>query len=75
MSELDYYTIMESRIRFLAKKYDPHNKFPVEWQKKREEQDKILGENLSPEQEEKKSLKKKRQQFAEAMYSFVSILF
>jgi hypothetical protein len=39
MSELDYYTIMESRIKFLAQKYDPNNKFPVEWEKKRDEEE------------------------------------
>ena len=26
MEQLDYYTIMESRIKYYAKKYDPQNK-------------------------------------------------
>lgn len=27
MKELDYYTIMEKRITYYAKKYDPHDRY------------------------------------------------
>jgi hypothetical protein len=27
MNNLDYYTVMESRIKYFAQKYDPQNKF------------------------------------------------
>jgi hypothetical protein len=27
MEHLDYYTVMESRIKYFARKYDPQNKF------------------------------------------------
>jgi hypothetical protein len=36
MEEPDYYTVMESRIKFLAWKYDPENKFHLEWEKERD---------------------------------------
>jgi hypothetical protein len=39
MKEFDYYSVMEPRIKYLAKKYDPYNRFPLEWEKKRAIQD------------------------------------
>lgn len=29
MAKLDYYTVMQKRIEYLAKKYDPLNKFSI----------------------------------------------
>jgi len=37
MEHNDYYSIMEKRIKHLSGKYDPLNKFPLEWKKKMEE--------------------------------------
>jgi len=38
VEDFDYYTVMEKRIKYLSKKYDPNKKFPLEWELKREEQ-------------------------------------
>ena len=38
MAEFDYYSIMEKRINYLSKKYDPFNKFSREWEKITEKQ-------------------------------------
>jgi hypothetical protein len=27
MTELDYYSVMQKRIEYFAKKYDPHNRY------------------------------------------------
>jgi hypothetical protein len=27
MAELDYYSVMQKRIEYFAKKYDPHNRY------------------------------------------------
>jgi hypothetical protein len=37
MEHLDYYLVMEKRIKYLSLKYDPLNKFPLEWKIKAEQ--------------------------------------
>jgi hypothetical protein len=58
MKEFDYYSVMEPRIKYLAKKYDPNNRFPVEWEKKREIQDFSSLIKPEPEKHEKKRISK-----------------
>lgn len=35
--EEDYYTVMKGRISYFSQKYDPHNRYPLEWEEKRNE--------------------------------------
>ncbi|GEM_PF-2803936 len=37
MEHNDYYSVMEKRIKYLSAKYDPLNRFPLEWKSKMEE--------------------------------------
>ena len=44
MEHLDYYSVMEKRIKYLSLKYDPLNKFPLEWKIKAEQPEEPLIE-------------------------------
>lgn len=62
MAELDYYSVMQKRIDYFAKKYDPYNRYSVK--------NEILPEKVTEEKQRK--LRKK----ISAGYSHViSILF
>jgi hypothetical protein len=71
MEEPDYYTVMESRIKFLARKYDPENKFHLEWEKER---DSLLLPVSEVEEEEEELYKSPViNRFAQIMSSVVAL--
>lgn len=68
MENFDYYSLMEKRIKYLSKKYDPLNKFPVRWEQMREMPDCSTGQ-------EPLAKKKIKKQLVEAFNSVIAFLF
>ena len=69
MQNNDYYSVMEVRIKYLAKKYDPSNKFPLEWEVKKEEE----IDHPPMREPAKKSLVIRK--FSEVIHSIIAFLF
>jgi len=62
MSELDYCSVMQKRIEYFAKKYDPYNRFSVK-------------EEILPKKIRKKEPKKIAQKISAGYCYIVSVLF
>lgn len=68
MQDFDYYSVMEKRIKYLAKKYDPSNKFLPEWEVKSE----MCLDNPLIEPVKKKRVARK---FSEVLHAVITFLF
>ena len=62
MTELDYYSVMQKRIEYFAKKYDPYDRLSVK-------------EELIPEKIIQQKPKKIRQKISAGYSYIISILF
>jgi hypothetical protein len=62
MAKLDYYTVMQKRIEYLAKKYDPSDKFSVK-------------KELVPEKIIKQTSEKASNKILAGWVQFISMLF
>jgi len=62
MAELDYYSVMKSRIEYFEKKYDSYDSFPAKVE-------------LIPEKISKQKRQKIRQKISEGYSSIISLFF